>query len=372
MESNHVPVVIGNYAPFRLVLRETDNWNFTLDQVYNREYDYVKLCRLSCFIDIGIAPFSLGVSFGGSLILPATEKYSNREDASDTFNETLETLLLGGVYSEAIQPIDISYGTLFSDGYVKSMGGGTGAISSFHRAIETKLIGPFDGIPLIEPETILNSDIEKAYKRGKSIISKLDNLSPSLLLNGTSHYVKHQWTEGLIFLWTSIEQLVNIIWNQEIINDESQGDTVIEGRTRFLKDYRTWTTSTRIEVLYQRGFISADDYHLLNSARKARNDFVHNGEKLNERKVRCALEGFFRLISLIITDYQNPLELKDITDHIFSNQRGDLYPKKTTLNLDEVKYWHNIPPLPGDKNWDGKEYEIIEELVLRPLKRENS
>lgn len=55
-ETKHVPVIIGNYAPFRLVLRDTDTWSPTLEQINSREYDYVKLCRLSCFIDIGIAP----------------------------------------------------------------------------------------------------------------------------------------------------------------------------------------------------------------------------------------------------------------------------------------------------------------------------
>jgi len=29
-----------------------------------------------------------------------------------------------------------------------------------------------------------------------------------------------------------------------------------------------------------------------------------------------------------------------------------------------------VQPLPGDKNWGDKEYEIIEELVLKPLKSE--
>ena len=60
-ERNHVPVVIGNYAPFRLVLREGDSWEPTLEQINSRTFDYVKLSRLSCFIDIGIAPFSLGI-----------------------------------------------------------------------------------------------------------------------------------------------------------------------------------------------------------------------------------------------------------------------------------------------------------------------
>lgn len=366
-ESKHVPVIIGNYAPFRLVLRDTDSWTPTLEQINSREYDYVKLCRLSCFIDIGIAPFSLGISFDGSLVLPASADFRTRESALDKFNETLGVLLLGGIYSEAVQPTDISFGTLFFDGYVKQHNGGTGHEASFHKAIQTKYVSTLDVISLLEPKKILNTELEEAYKKGKEHFSKLDKLSPSLLLNGTSNYVKHQWGEGLIFLWTSVEQVVNIIWTKEIIKNEIENDAVIEGRSKFLKDFRTWTTSTKIELLYQKGFLKTDQYKLLNKARKSRNDFVHNGKELTKENVKCALDGLFKLISLVISSYQNPDLLNDTLETIYKNQRGDLIPKKTKFSKEEVTHWLSMPPLPGDNGWSDKEYEIIEDLVLKPL-----
>lgn len=73
--SRHVPVIIGNCAPFRLVNRKTDKWEPTLEQINNRTYDYVKLCRLSMFIDVGIKPYSIAVSFDGSLILPGLKNF---------------------------------------------------------------------------------------------------------------------------------------------------------------------------------------------------------------------------------------------------------------------------------------------------------
>src|ERR1035437_6897573 len=151
---NHVPVIVGNFLPFRLILRDTDSWEHSLEQINHREYDYVKLCRLSSFIDIGIAPFSLGITFDGSLILPATEQFNNRSLALDKFNETLTFLLLGGIYCEAVQPTDISYGSLFFDGYLKILGGGTGAQSKFHHAIQTKHVGTLDVIELLSPKTL--------------------------------------------------------------------------------------------------------------------------------------------------------------------------------------------------------------------------
>jgi len=47
--------------PPRIVERDTDNWIPTIEQINNKDYDYVKLNRMSTFLDIGIAPFSMGI-----------------------------------------------------------------------------------------------------------------------------------------------------------------------------------------------------------------------------------------------------------------------------------------------------------------------
>lgn len=367
-DEKHIPIIIGNCRPFRIVVRETDNWNPTLEQINGREYDYVKLNRMSTFIDIGIAPFSLGIGFDGSLVLPATKDFSTKENSLEKFNQTLGILLLGGIYSESVQPDDISYGTLFFDGYIKIHGGSTGLIAGFHKSIRNKLVGTMDSISLLNPISISTNEIEIAYKTGKDIFDKLPNLSPNMLLDGTSYYVSNQWSESLIFLWTSIEQLINQIWGKEIIDKEIDG--VIEGRKKFLKDFRTWTTSTRIEALFQKDIIPIDVYKLLNLARKTRNDFIHNRKPLNKEKVDNALIGLFQLISLIVSDYKSITELSETLDTIEKKQRGDLFPKKKRLGKDEVTHWLEPPALPGDSNWGDKEYEIIEELVLQPLKKE--
>lgn len=361
----HTPVIIGNCAPFRLVLREGDTWLPELEEINNLSYDYVKLCRLSCFIDIGIAPYSLGISFDGTLILPAAIEYKSREAAIDIFNEALGLLLLGGVYSEAVSPTDISYGKLFFDGYLSQSGGGMGFNAVFHHAIQTKHIGALQSFSLYRPRTLTVAELELAYIKGREYFKKLNLLTPSLLLNGISNYVKHQWVESLIFLWTSIEQVINLIWMKEIINGKSP-DTPIEGRSKFLKDFRTWTTSTKIELLFQKKIIGSKDYRLLNVARKSRNDFIHNGKTVSELNVKSALISLFHLMSLVITDYENVSELNQTLELIYSNQRGDLFPKETDSKL-KVSHWLAIPPIPGDPKWGTKSYEIIEELVLKPL-----
>lgn len=367
-ESKHVPVIIGNYAPFRLVLRDTDTWSPSLEEINTMSYDYVKLSRLSCFIDVGIAPYTLGIGFDGSLVLPALPEYKTREDALSKFNETLGILLLGGVYSEAVHPLDISFGTLFFDGYLKQHNGGYGHEALFHMEIRTKHVSLLNSINLLTPKAISNIEIETAYKKGKVYFDKINKLNPGLLLNGTSTYVKHQWEESLIFLWTSIEQVINIIWTDEIITNQNHNSDLIEGRSTFLKDYRTWTTSTKIELLYQRGFITIEDYKLLNKARKSRNDFVHSGKGLNEVTVKCALDALFHLISLVISSYNDCNLLNDTLETIYINQRGDLISKKTVFEKGEVTHWLPLPPLPGDSNWGDLEYEIVDDVVLLPMK----
>lgn len=168
-DGKHMPIILGNYAPFKLITRECDIWAPTLEQINDRSYDYVKLSRLSGFVDIGIAPFSLALGFDGTLILPALPQYRNREDSLNKFNETLAMFLLGGVYVEAMQPADISYGELFIDGYFKNHGGGKSYNTSFHNGIRNKHIGTSEIIHLLEPQTIAIEDVQQAYEKGKNI-----------------------------------------------------------------------------------------------------------------------------------------------------------------------------------------------------------
>ena len=363
---NHTPVVIGNFAPFRLFIREGDTWKPTLEEINSNTYDYVKLARLTRFLDVGIAPFSMAVGFDVSLVLPAMEKFRSREAALSLFNKVLGTLLLGGLYSEAVHPMDISYGMLHFDGYLKIHGGGDGGIATFHKSIRTKSVGIDGAISLLDPTIVTKEFLEQAYKTGASFFKTLDGFSPNLLLNASSNFVKHQWEEALIFTWTSIEQLVNIIWSKKIIDRPVDADDIIEGRTSFLKDFRTWSTSTKIEVLFQNGLIDKNLYRLLNIARKTRNDFIHIAKPVGEEKARNSLEVMFRLLSLIVSEFQDNLLLSNIYEMILKNQRGELYPKKTSFEKEAVRYWRSIPPLPGDVGWKG-DYAIIEELVLKRL-----
>lgn len=92
------PVFKANYAPLRFVLRDADTWSPTLDEINGRTYNYVRLHRLSTFLDVGLRPFSMGICFDGTLILPKVANVPDARTALSVFNRLLSELLVGGLY----------------------------------------------------------------------------------------------------------------------------------------------------------------------------------------------------------------------------------------------------------------------------------
>jgi hypothetical protein len=91
------PVIMANYNPLRFVLRPGENWDPTIKQINGLDYDYAKLHRVSLFADVGIAPFTLGFCFDGTLVLPAIPQFRDRGEALAKFNAVLTELLFGGI-----------------------------------------------------------------------------------------------------------------------------------------------------------------------------------------------------------------------------------------------------------------------------------
>ena len=366
-EDNRVPIIIGNASPFRIIVRDTDCWTPTLEDTNNGTYDYIKLHRLSTYIDVDIRPYSMGVAFDGSLILPAAKEFHDKDKSLDIFNRTLGYLLLGGIYTEAVSPEDMTVGSMTLDGYFRPTTSSSGAVASFHRAIQTKHLGALDSIKLLNPEEIKIEDYQNAIESGKATLSAIPRLSASILLNGATQYVKHEWPESLVSLWTSIEQVLSHIWDAEIVRKRNDFGQEITGRKKFLQDFRTWSTSAKIEVLYQNTLIDPEVYGLLNNARKSRNTFVHEGIKPTQENARSALDSLFALISFACNNFEDKSSLNNIVEMIEKHLRGELIPKNRIFSKEEVTHWLPVPPIPGDTSWGDEEYEIIEELKLKKL-----
>lgn len=361
----YISIIIANTSPFRLIKRnEEDLWTPTLDEINSRTYDYVKLHRLSGFINAGISlKFPMAVSFDGSFILPCLPELKEKNSVLEVFNKALCKLMLGGVFYHAVSPADISYGQLTLDGYFQNLYcEGHGHNYTFHNAIGTTHVGPLDVIKLLEPKSETLEDIKLALNKGAKILEAIPTVSPTVLLNGISYRTMNQWSDALINIWTCIEQVLEHIWREKVL---TFGNQKIPGRKEFLKDSRTWTISTKIELLYQRSVLDFAVYSLLNKARKARNNFIHGGTTLQKDSVDAAIRGLFYMVSLLISEFANSNLLSNLIEE---TKRYDPY--DNVREEGKVTHWMPIPPIPGDTKWGDKQYETFEDICLEPINLE--
>ena len=361
-----VQIITANSKPFRLVVRgEGDLWEPRLDQINGRTYDYVKLHRLSTYLDVGIAPFSLGICFDGTLVLPAIEKYRERSAALSKFNQTLVELLVGGLYCEAAEPDDIGYGSLSLDGYSRIQGGARGPAASFHVSARQKMTGALDSIRLLKPESVSVEQLTSALESGRDLLGRIGPVPQEQILHGATFFVKKQWPESLIHLWTTTERIVENAWQSHVLCYPSPPS---KKRRSFLEDHRTWTVSAKLEVLHQKGLLPVETYELLDKVRKARNDFAHRATSPDHSLASQALRGCFEMASLCASQFERKDLFSRVIELVESRCDPELYPKKTRFSESEVSHWLAVPPLPGDPGWNDQPYEVIEELCLKPIK----
>lgn len=364
-DQESVPIITANYQPLRFILRKGDKWAPTLRQLNARTYNYVKLHRLSTYVDVGIAPFSMGVCFDGTLLLPALPQFKDTNVALELFNRTLTELLFGGIYCEAVTPEDLGYGSLSFDGYARISGGGKGSSVTFHRAIRTKHVGTIDVIRLLKPDTLKTDKLQASLVEGRKHLTKVGDIPREQLLYGATFHVRQQWAEALIHTWTTTERLVENAWQKHVI---SPGE---EERTRkerdFLNDHRSWPVSTKLEVLFQKDLLPHTTLSILDEVRKARNEFAHRGVIPSQGISEKALMGCFQMASLCASDFAQTNTFEQVAAVIIKRCDPRLFPKKAVLAENEVSHWLAIPPLPGDKSWGKRRFEVIEELRLKPM-----
>ncbi len=338
-------------APLKLFSKDgRDRWNPTLEQINSSSYDYLKLNRVSGFIDGNVAPYGMLVGFDGTLALPDFPEFSERGRALKIFNRVLLEMLLGGIYTEAAAPADIFPGVLYKTGYVRVYAQ-SGPTATLHSALRDRSASVTENIRLLDLKPTTISDLEKAIGRGRKIVSNCDPLSHEIVLAGCSHFVAGALAEALTCLWTSIEQLVSRLWRIEV--EAKAATDGVPQRGGFLKDYRVWTTSARIELLFQKGVLNAELYCSLNEARKARNNFIHSGDQPDLAAATAALSGLFYLMSACTTAYSDIHTLDEIRKKI--EAKCILAPRPPgPIPEGEIKYWREIQPLPGEKHFKGR------------------
>lgn len=360
-----VPIITGNFAPLRFVLlNKQDVWAPTFDQVVRREYDYVKMHRISTWFDVGMGPYTLAMCFDGTLVLPALQKFKDKDLALAQFNATLTEILIGGVYCEAVTPEDIAYGSLTHTGYARIYGSQRGPSLSFHLAARTKCIGPLDTMRLLNPATITVEELHKSLRFGRELLGKLGEIPREQVLYGTTFYVKNQWAESLIHMWTTTERIIELAWERYVVHASKD---VSKRRRAFLDDHRSWPVSSKLEVLFQKNLLPLNTYEMLDDARKARNEFAHKGIAPSQDHASKALSACFELASLCASGFERTDLFEKIVSLVKGRCETDILPKSPKPDLSDCEAWMAIPPIPGDENWGDRECEIIKEICLQPI-----
>lgn len=358
-------VIIANPKPFRLILRdESDTWECTTEQVNRSTYNYVKLHRATRFIDVNLTePFTLGLGYDGSLILPLIKDYADPDKALDEFNRVIAACFIGGLYIEAVSPSDLSFGHLANCGYYRHEHP-LGDNAELHRAIGEQGAGSFFTIKLYNPPQILADDFESSYRVGNEVLALVPTLSPTLFTTAFTYYLTGQLRESLTYAWISIEQTVEHFWQEKIVENAKGGS--IPKRRKFLESQQ-WNLAHRVELLFSLGVLDDDLYRHLNSARSERNEFQHTGKTPSRDAAKSALIAVSGLLSLIATLKGHEYDKQLIIRYLDGEKRPGSS-MATVTNYKNVaegsaSHWRSLIPLPGFSEWKD-EIETYDDIQL--------
>ena len=366
-EKATIPTWGGNYSPFRLVARETDNWSATLDEVNSMSYDSTKLFRSSLNIDIGIAPLSLIVLFDGTLVLPRCSEIP-KSRALTLFNQQLTDLLLSGLFSGEILPDDVTPGSMNLWGYHRHYLP-SGRYSKLSQALRTRRANPDEAMVLVDAVPLTIEEYSKQQRIGSRISRALPENLATVFLPSCTAYCNEEWERALILGWSCAELLISQLWDQHLLKGEKVDGIKQKRRKDFLSDTRTWTSSTRIELLWQKGLINDSIYAHLDRGRSARNAFVHSVSGCSPNDARGVIEADLLLIEKITATEELSFDATGVLSQL--NERTSIFRSPVADQegrlLRAPKYWRYPDPAPGFDDWGDLPFENLPEIQLKPI-----
>ena len=369
-EKNTVPVWAGNFPPLRLVSLDDDEWSVSLDDINAMRYDSTKLFRSSLNIDVGIAPLSLIVLFDGTLILPMCSDIPKKM-ALSLFNRHLTDLLLGGLLVHEVSPDDVTPGSLNFWGYHRHHCP-KGRYAKLSQSLRTRRADPDDALWLLEPKIIPKREYLSYHSTGRALSGKLPDSFSLVFLPSCTSFSNEEWERALILGWTSIELIIEGIWLKRVVSGARVDGITNKRRKTFLSDTRTWSSSARIELLWQIGVLTDEIYELVDRARAARNAFVHSAKACAPEDSRSAIEGALALIETVGTDSDLPFKRTDLMrllDESTEHFRSPITDENGRL-LFEPTLWRYPDPAPGFDDWGDRPFEKRQDIQLKPMKRE--
>lgn len=338
-----VPCLIAYLHPFRIVdSPDLAPWTANIEDVNQRSWDYVALHEMAGGLQVGLpTPYHLVVARDGAFALPPVDALRSDQAAVGFFNRCLASLLIGGVYCEAITPDGLDLGSILDWKYVRSHRTGTAAPNRFHQLIRYLHATPYEAISLYRPRTVAIDTLRQAMKEGLGVLDRVPVLSGEYLLKGTTGIARRDWGAALANLWIATEQLISELWARDIVKPALLGDRS-KARRDQLNDTRTWTAAARAELLLQKGVIDLPTFKLISVARKARNDLSHVGKPPRQSEAQAAYDGFCGLLSFALNGERPKLFDLNLSDHALSD------PFAPPRMEGQPEFWMEIPKLPGE------------------------
>jgi hypothetical protein len=366
-EENTVPVWSGCFAPLQLVTFDGEEWSPSIDEINAGSYEATKLFRSSLNVDVGIVPLSLIVVFDGTLVLPACAEIP-KQRALAIFNKHLTNLLLGGMLVEEVAPDDVTSGSLNFWGYHRHHVP-RGRYTKLSQSLRMARGGPDESIMLYQPKKIAKASYLQIHEAGLCLSRKLPANLPTVLLPALTSFSNEKWERSLILSWTSIELIIEKMWKEKVLGGPGISGVSRKRRKDFLSDTRTWSSSTRIELLWQMGHISDSMYALADKARAARNAFIHSADDCSPEAARSGVDACLNLIDSVAVEAGLGFcaaKLMELLDEATTHFRKPVTDDKGRL-LAEPQFWRYPDPAPGFKDWGDRPFEKIPEIQLQRL-----
>lgn len=344
LAKRRVPCMVAFLRPFRLVEGpNSTKWKLDISAINQRRWDYVELHRMVGGIDIGLPPpFHMAVFRDGALSVPVLPQFRTITASVEFINQSLSALLLGGVYCEAIGLDALDFGYIIDWTYLRVAT--SARANTFHQHIRLQRANAVEAIELLEPPSIAVAELSEAMTAGRRLMDVVPELSPEFLLKGVTALARHDSGTALSNLWIVIEQLSSNLWNQKVLMP-ARSEPSIPGRSDQLADFRTWTTATRHELLYQTGVVTYEALQNLAAARKARNALAHMGKHPTNKDAKAAFDASLSLLGVVAGKLPVPLATLDYDKFSLADPFAPPPRRPRALN---PTHWMEIPKLPGE------------------------
>ncbi|MBG7619363.1 hypothetical protein I5R65_07795 [Herbaspirillum sp. AP02] len=285
-------------APYTLVVpSEMQLPHFSISSLIEKGMSKEDLAKVVCVLPtLPGFEFNAIVTHDGAIAIQRNNFATQSPKIIDYFNRVLCAILIGGQHTVLVDRKDLVGGQLAEN---------TDNLHVFNP-VPNVLLRHYQLDLLVQMQWLQNcrfisvKDLLGAYQLGAHVISAIPTFSPHFLLHGYTSMIFGNFSEALGSFWISVEQITSYMWEKFCVSkDGFHPQQLRKSRQKSMtEDNRTWSTSIKQEMLWQKSIFSETAFVYLNGARKARNDLVHSGKHPARETVINLWQALIELLEL--------------------------------------------------------------------------